>query len=444
MSRPSGDPDTTTEGQSLRVVVQREKARIPHVVLGTGAAARELRIDQNLIVGASADAGLVLQDTKVSRMHAELEPGTDGLWVRDLGSKNGTWVDGIRVGSALIPDGSRITLGDTVLLVRYRNGERERELWPETRLVKMVGSSLPMRAMFARIARCAESDATVLIRGETGTGKELVADALHELSKRRAQPLVVVDCGAMPANLLEAELFGVKRGAFTGADRDREGAFEAADGGTIFLDELGELPLDLQPKLLRMLETRTFRRLGETTHRKADVRVVCATHRDLRQSVAAGTFREDLYFRVAVLLVDVPPLRDRQEDVADLVAHFAAGAFDAVELEDLVRRAKARPWPGNVRELRNFVERARALGVNSASTQRTANVVQAPEAPKLGFDVPDDKPLAEVRQLVSDYVEKEYLKRVLARFGGNVTRAAEHAGVARQHLHRLIKRHEDG
>ncbi|MBX3200347.1 MAG: sigma-54-dependent Fis family transcriptional regulator [Labilithrix sp.] len=429
----------STQTVPARPTVRREPAIVPTVTVGDGAGARAVVVDEPIVVGASKDVALVLQDPKVSRLHAELSPRADGLWVSDLGSKNGTWLEGIRVASALVPNGATVRLGDASLLVRYAQGERERELWPHASFHRLRGGSDPMRALYARLARCAASDATVLVRGETGTGKELVAEALHDASARAGMPFVVVDCGAMPANLLEAELFGVKRGAFTGADRDRAGAVEVADGGTLFLDEIGELPIDLQPKLLRFLETRTFRRLGEAQHRKADVRVVCATHRDLRRAASAGAFREDLYFRVAVLVAHVPPLRERLEDLAPLVAHFADARLAAADLEELTRHARGRPWPGNVRELRNYVERAVALGLSGASTQRS--LTDPPTSPAaFDFDVPVDRPLAEVRQLAGEHVEREYVRKLLARFDGNVTRAAEHAGIARQHLHRLMKR----
>ncbi|MBX3221122.1 MAG: sigma 54-interacting transcriptional regulator [Labilithrix sp.] len=431
-------PESTQTGLG-HPTVRREPAIVATVTVTDGGGVRAVVVDEVLVVGASNEVALVLRDPKVSRLHAELASRADGLWVTDLGSKNGTWLEGIRVGSALVPNGGTIRLGDATLVVGYRKGERQRELWAHPRFHRLRGGSDPMRALYARLARCAASEATVLVRGETGTGKELVAEALHDASPRAGMPFVVVDCAAMPANLLEAELFGVKRGAFTGADRDRPGAVEAAEGGTLFLDEIGELPIELQPKLLRLLETRTFRRLGESQHRKADVRIVCATHRDLRRAATEGTFREDLYFRVAVLVADVPPLRERLDDLSSLVAHFAESRLAPADLDELLRRARVRPWPGNVRELRNFVERAVALGLTGASTQRSAGDPSATPA-TFAFDVPDDRPLAEVRQRAGDHVEREYVRKVLARFDGNVTRAAEHAGIARQHLHRLMKR----
>ena len=223
-----------------------------------------------------------------------------------------------------------------------------------------------MRQLFARLFRLAQSTATVLVEGETGTGKELVARAIHDASARAGEPFVVIDCGAMPESLLEAELFGHVKGAFTGATDSRPGAIEAAHGGTVFLDEIGELPVSMQPKLLRVLESRSVRRLGEPIHRSIDVRFVAATHRDLRTMVDSRTFREDLYYRLAVVPVTIPPLRDRPGDIASLVRHFLRDPADALFRPEMLLKLTSRPWFGNVRELRNFVERAAALGPDEA------------------------------------------------------------------------------
>ena len=252
----------------------------------------------------------MIEDATVSRLHAELDPRRDGLWVRDLGSRNGTFVNGVRVVSARVPDGGRVQLGAASITLLPSPTSVSVELWPDTRFGPLVGKSVAMRELFATLARVAAVDATVLVSGETGTGKELVAEAVHGASPRAGGPFVVVDCAALPDQLLQSELFGHARGAFTGAETARAGAIESANGGTVFLDEIGELPLAMQPALLRVLESRTVRRLGETAHRKVDVRFVSATHRDLRAMVTAGAFREDLYFRHrASLPLVVPPLR---------------------------------------------------------------------------------------------------------------------------------------
>src|SRR6185369_2205461 len=233
-------------------------------------------VDGRTVVGAAPDVGLVLADPAVSRLHAELDPQDSGLWVRDLGSRNGTYVEGIRVLAACVPDGGKLRIGDSQLTVRYAQSATRVELWPASSFGSLVGPSVKMRELFARLARVAQSGAAVLIQGETGTGKEVAARAIHEASPRAGGPFVIIDCGALPETLLEAELFGHARGAFTGAVEARPGAIEAADGGTVFLDEIGELPLAMQPKLLRVLESGTVRRLGEAQHRKVDVRFVSA------------------------------------------------------------------------------------------------------------------------------------------------------------------------
>lgn len=286
-----------------------------------------------------------------------------GIGARDLESRNGTYVSGVRLESSRIDPGAVLRLGTVTLEVHYDETAEEVELWPEERFGDLLGRSAAAREMFAKLARVANSDATVLVQGETGTGKELIGRAIHEHSKRHGKPYVIVDCGSIPEVLLESELFGHVKGAFTGAVSSRNGAFVEADGGTVFLDEIGELPMPLQPKLLRFLETRTVRRIGEAQHRKVDVRVIAATHRDLRAMVNNGSFREDLYFRLAVLPVFVPPLRERLVDIELLVGAFCppdqrGKLFTPAMIAELQRR----PWPGNVRELRNLVERSVAFG----------------------------------------------------------------------------------
>jgi DNA-binding NtrC family response regulator len=300
-----------------------------------------------------------------------------------------------------------------------------------------------MRELFATLQRLAQLDSTIVIQGETGTGKELVARALHEASPRARKPFVVVDCGALPEQLLESELFGHVRGAFTGATTTRAGAIESASGGTVFLDEIGELPLAMQPKLLRALESRTVRRLGESTHRPVDVRFLSATHRDLRSMVNAGAFREDLYFRLAVLPVAVPPLRQRLDDLPLLVDSFRPGA-NAEWKRDLLREALDRPWLGNVRELRNFVERAVAFGARQAAALSDAGAPAPTPAPPAAITTGGvlegafEKPYREFR----DEAEREYLRRLIQRHGGNVTAAAQAAGIDRTYIHRLVRKHE--
>jgi transcriptional regulator with GAF, ATPase, and Fis domain len=291
-------------------------------------------------------------------------------------------------------------------------------------------------------------------QGESGVGKELVAAELVQHSPRKDTPFVVVDCGAISPNLVESQLFGHARGAFTGADRDRTGAFEAASGGTIFLDEIGELAMDLQPKLLRVLENQEVRRLGETHARKVDVRVIAATNRDLEREVNKGRFREDLFFRLSVVTVTVPPLRERKGDIELLIQHFLdlLGAKNADRLftKEVIQELSQHDWPGNVRELRNWVERAVVLETTTIRppTSARSGELGAPATAETAtsttmnvrpIDVGVPFKIAK-EQLIDDF-ERAYLQALLAWSGGNMSRAARHAGIDRMYLHRLVQRH---
>ncbi|HEY1086222.1 MAG TPA: sigma-54-dependent Fis family transcriptional regulator, partial [Archangium sp.] len=278
-------------------------------------------IEGSVTVGSHPDAGLSLADTTVSRYHVELTARPDGVRVRDLESTNGTYLGGTRITEVIVEDQATLSVGKTTLKVSMVEADLGTPAEQGT-FGTAVGASSAMKQLFGILDKVAPSDSTVLLLGETGTGKEVMAKAIHAKSKRGTRPFVVVDCGSVAPTLIESELFGHVRGSFTGAISDRNGAFLEADGGTIFLDEIGELPLELQPKLLRVLEAGTVRRVGEDKHRRVDVRVVAATHRDLEAEVAAGRFRRDLYYRLAVVLVNVPPLRDRLDDLPLLTQHF--------------------------------------------------------------------------------------------------------------------------
>jgi DNA-binding NtrC family response regulator len=321
----------------------------------------------------------------------------------------------------------RVDVGDDVVRVPISD---------RVRFGDMIGGSTEMRRIYAILERVAPTDATVLVQGETGTGKELVARALHQASPRASGPFVAVDCGAIADNLVESELFGHVRGAFTGAVSNRLGLFEQAAGGTLLLDEVGELPIALQPKLLRVLESREVRPLGTNVARRVDVRIVAATNRPLARAVNDGSFREDLYYRLAVVQVVLPPLRARREDVVPLARHFH-GVFagpDAPFPESLIPTLTARGWPGNVRELRNFVERSVSMGwVASADA-----APETPVPPGIEALVPTDLPLKKARAAWVARFETLYIQALLRRTGGNVTRTAQLAGVNRRWLQRLI------
>jgi DNA-binding NtrC family response regulator len=312
-------------------------------------------------------------------------------------------------------------------------------LWPEVTFGPLVGASPVMRELFARLDRIAASEASVLIEGETGTGKELVARALHERSSRAAGPFVTVDCGALPDTLLEAELFGHARGAFTDARAARSGAIEAAAGGTVFLDEIGEVPLAMQPRLLRVLEARTVKRLGENQHRPVDVRFLFATHRDLERLVAARAFREDLYFRLAVLTVRAPPLRERLADIPLLAERLLPASAHHLLTPGLLRELAGRTWPGNVRELRNVLERLAVLGPREGLERRRPAPDPAPP------DLPETVtvlPYRQFRESAWHNLERAYLTQLLERHRRCIPSAAAEAQIDRTHLYRLMRRHE--
>jgi transcriptional regulator with GAF, ATPase, and Fis domain len=326
-------------------------------------------------------------------------------------------------------------LGATSIRVELGEGDVHLPLSTLDRFGGIIGSSVEMRRVYSLLERVAPSDTTVLVQGETGTGKELVARALHDASRRADGPFIAIDCGALAPTLIESELFGHVRGAFSGAQSDRRGVFEEADGGTLFFDEIGELPIALQPKLLRALEMREVRRLGSNTSKKVDVRVIAATNRSLAANVNDGAFREDLYYRLAVVEVVLPPLRARREDIALLARHFYqrfAGS-DAIPA-DLVSTVQARSWPGNVRELRNFMERSASLGWATREVSPAATPDETRLAEQIDLTVPF--------KLARRSWTRAYVAALMQSTSSNVTRAADVAGVSRRFLQRLIARLE--
>jgi DNA-binding NtrC family response regulator len=391
-------------------------------------------------IGSHHRNDLIIDDPTVSRFHCEIAIDEDRVRVRDQQSRNGTVLDGVAVLEALLRAGSLLRLGKTV--IRFELGtERNRlALSEDTRFGSLQGVSPAMRAVFAMLARAAESDATVLLEGETGTGKSQAALSVHRKSARSEGPFVIVDCGAILANLLESELFGHERGAFTGATDRRIGAFEEASGGTLFLDEIGELPLDLQPKLLRALEAREVRRVGSNTYRPVDVRVIAATNRDLRADVNAGRFRADLYFRLAVVTIDMPPLRRRPEDIPALVEEILESlrasreAAAPLRSPELLAQLRGGAWSGNVRELRNYIERCLLL--------RTIDPAPEGAGPtEEGFAVDPTAAYATERERAIADFERRYFKALLRLHDGKVSRAAAAAGIDRAYFYRVLRRH---
>ena len=394
-------------------------------------------------IGTGAASDLLLTDRTVSRLHCELRSIDGSIRILDSGSTNGTFVDGVRVYVAELAAGASIRLGETVLSVNPVGERLTIELSARHRFGDVIGASAEMRRLYGILEKVAPTDSSVLIQGETGTGKELVARGIHDASPRARFPFVVVDCGAIAENLIESELFGHVRGAFSGAVSDRRGLVEEANGGTLFLDEIGELPPSLQPRLLRVIETFEVRRVGGNTSRRVDVRIVAATNRALAPSVNEGSFREDLYYRLAVVELHLPPLRARREDIPLLAEHFFrryAGTQGPLPPE-LLSSLASRAWPGNVRELRNYMERSVSLGYAASAATAGADVAQAPApAAPPGSEpvVPIHLPLKDARAAWTEQFELLYVKALLAKTEGNVTRAAELAGINRRSLQRLV------
>jgi len=326
---------------------------------------------------------------------------------------------------------------------------RQQFIAEPTHFGNMVGRSAPMRALFDMLQRAAVSDATVLIEGETGTGKEATAETIHREGNRRDGPFVVIDCSSIPGPLLESELFGHERGAFTGAVATRQGAFQAASGGTIFLDEIGELGLELQPKILRALERRQAKPVGATQYEPFDVRVIAATNRSLRAEVQAQRFRSDLYYRLAVVQVKLPPLRERLSDLPLLVENMLRSLgmdqeviASSLRTQPFLERLMHYRWPGNVRQLRNYVERCVALDDATLPTNLDTMPPPPSGAPLDGIDAVDiTQPLKFARERCVGNFERRYLEALLRKHNNNVSAAARAAEVDRIHFYRLLWKH---
>jgi DNA-binding NtrC family response regulator len=397
-----------------------------------------------LIVGRDEACDLVLNDKKVSAVHLELAASERGVRVRDLGSRNGTYVGRTRLADGYLVEPTTIIVGDTPLEFLPTRPERV-ELSDVIEFGPMVGRSQKMREVFARCQKAAPTDLSVLILGETGCGKELVAAAIHRASARRDKPFIVVDCGAIAPGLAESALFGHVKGAYTNAISDKLSPFVEADGGTIFLDELGELPLDIQPKLLRALAEQRIKAVGATKWRPVDVRVIAATRRDITREVNAGTFRSDLYFRVAQLRVELPALKDRLEDIPSLVRRISRdlGAPDAFEriTNDSLERLMRHDWPGNVRELRNVLSVAIAFakdGPIDLSSHIAPLFVPSEATPTKGRTYQDAK-----RELLTRF-EHDYFTALYAECEGNVSEIGRRAAMERAHVRGYLRRHNIG
>jgi DNA-binding NtrC family response regulator len=397
---------------------------------------------KSIFFGSSPSCEMVLSDKTVSRRHLEAILDGEVVVLRDAGSTNGTYIQGSRFKEITIGFGAEVKLGRTVIKYLPEEEIVEPEPSEEQALGQLVGGDTKMRQLFKLLKDVAATEATVLIEGETGTGKELIAEELHNHSDRADGPFVVFDCGSVPRELIESALFGHLKGSFTGAVTDRKGAFAEAHGGTIFLDEIGEMSLDLQPSLLRVLDKRAVRKVGSNTYEKIDVRVVAATNRDLRAEVAKKNFREDLYYRLAVIRVSVPPLRERGSDIPLLASHFIRsfsppGKPLQATPEDMAR-IQRHSWPGNVRELRNVMERACLLSNGDSINIDDALVEEA--APALGIRT--DLPFKEAKGQLVEMFEREYIEDLMRRHKMNLSAAAREAQIDRKHLRELIRKYE--
>jgi transcriptional regulator with PAS, ATPase and Fis domain len=405
-----------------------------------------LRLDESrpprLLVGKGPACELRLDDPLVSRRHAAIEIGAQSLRLQDLGSTNGTFVNGVRVIEAILRGGETLRIGTTALRVDVETTTAPALEAVSQGFGRLLGVSPEMRRLHAIFRRLAASEVPIVIEGETGTGKELLAESIHEESARAKGPFVVLDCTTVSASLLESELFGHERGAFTGAVATRKGVFEQAGGGTLFIDEIGDLDVALQSKLLRAIERSEIRRVGGSGWTHVDVRVVAATRRDLDRAVLQGSFRDDLFFRLAVGRVEIPPLRNRSGDVRFLGQRFwsTLGGHPAEMPPALVARLEEHSWPGNVRELYNAIARAIAVGEVELGSRSAPGAREASGDP--GAAVPDfleetlscDLPFPRARDRVLDEFERRYVERVLAKHDGNVARAAAASGIARRYF----------
>jgi DNA-binding NtrC family response regulator len=419
------------------------------VVEGPDAGSEAVAHCETLSVGTAELNDLVLRDDTVSRFHLELQSVARGVLVVDHGSTNGTRVDAASVLRAVVPWGTVLNLGRSALRVG-EGPNADIEMHDEESFGEVHGRSQVMRRLMARVKQAAKSDIAVLLVGESGTGKEVIARALHRQGLRADRPFITVDCGAVSPGLVTSELFGHERGAFTGAERPFAGAFERAHGGTLFLDEIGELAPELQTHLLGVLERRTFRRLGGSKDIATDVRVIAATNRDLRADVNSGKFRLDLYYRITVVSLQVPPLRERQEDIELLVRHFLdelgfSGTPDEVISPTSLAQLKSHHWPGNVRELRNLVEASIAMGepipIWGEGNTRSGRAASPETVGEGDMGEADMVPYKVARDQVVHNFEQTYLERLIETTGGNIAKASRVAKMNRSHLFRMLKKH---
>jgi DNA-binding NtrC family response regulator len=429
--------------------------RLQLTVRSGSDAGRSCQVDRDVVtVGKTADCDLVLNDPSVSRRHLRITRTGPSNWVLvDLGSTNGSFLGDTRVENAPIEPGAVLKAGRVEIAFLAERQDFEAPLWPEFQFGGLIGRSRPMRKLFGMIARIAATDATVLLEGETGTGKGAVARAIHNASARADRPFVVLDCGAVQRQLVESEFFGHEKGAFSGAYGRRQGAFELANRGTIFIDELGELELDMQPKLLRVLDAREVRRIGGSETVPVDLRIIGASPSSLSREVERGVFREDLFFRLSVITLNIPSMRDRAEDIPLLVEHFVKDTAEkrgvpTPKLDDAaLDRLTSYDWPGNVRELRNVIERAVLLAAVRPGARldvgrlEPSPAVTGPVSRSSGLSFEPGLSFGESKARYLAEKERRYVESLLSEYAGNVSAAARAASMDRKYLHKLIKKH---
>jgi DNA-binding NtrC family response regulator len=436
----TGGDECALEGAQDRTRTIRRSAQPPLGVLvrvlETTAEPKEFRLQAGVCrLGSGRDADVLVDDETVSRMHAELRLAPEGVLLTDLGSRNGTYYLGQRVQQMALALGSRFRIGNTELSLECDRQTLD-QLQPAeiTSYGAALGLSSQMRRLFAVLLRLENSLTNVLLQGETGTGKDLLARAIHDHSQVSSGPFVAINCGMLDRGLARSELFGHKKGAFTGAIENRIGAFEAAAGGTLFLDEVGELPLDVQPALLRALESGAIVRVGDTLERSVNVRVVAATNTELGAAVEQKAFRADLYYRLAVITLRIPPLRERSEDLDSLARHFAEQLGLREIPAELMVELRRRPWPGNVRELRNVLQAYHAVGRFETAVAGEPSELEG--ALRRWLNPTAD--YAAQKQALLDAFQRVYLAALLRHTQGNQSEAARISGLQRSYLGQLL------
>jgi transcriptional regulator with GAF, ATPase, and Fis domain len=434
----------------------KKKATI--LILSGPQQGKEIIIESTpFSIGSSDSCDLQLQDTAVSRKHCIINSDGHTFSIQDTNSTNGSFLCELRIMHAYLTPGSELRLGNTRLLFSPALELADIPLSQNNHFGSAIGASDAMRRIFYLAESYAPTDATIMLTGETGTGKEIFAEEIHKHSKRADKPFVVIDCTSISRDIVESELFGHIKGAFTGATSDRPGAFESADGGTVFLDEIGELPQELQPKLLRVLEKREIKRVGSNEVRKIDVRIICATNRNIQKEINDGNFREDLYYRLSVVNIELPPLREHKEDIPLLAETFMnrlhnANAHDEIQDFDNAMKALMRyDWPGNIRELRNLVDRAyyhiqKPVDIlmcqqGDIFLKQTCSAQNSNEENSSSNSVDTTKPFKDEKNRLIDDFERQYIKELLARNNGNVSKSAREADIERAYLQRLIKKY---